>query len=155
MSNLLKIIHNSGNWQKHTFRAIAVGIYKDLKLSRQLQGVNKALGRGLSNALSGNIIEGNVGEVKIVVGKKGSIAIIYGLGEKSKVDSEILRKAGGAISKTCIKNKIESFSFLLPIDIKDKYMHQAAVEGLVLGSYQFNELKTTDKNDFKIKKDFS
>ena len=151
MSNLLKIIHNSGDWQKQASRAIAVGIYKDLKLSRQLQGVNKVLGRGLSNALSGNIIEGKVGEVKIVVGKKGSIAIIYGLGEKSKVDSEILRKAGGAISKTCIKNKIESFSFLLPIDIKDNYMHQAAVEGLVLGSYQFNELKTTDKNDFKIK----
>jgi len=151
MSNLLKIIHNSGDWQKHTSGVIAVGIYKDLKLSRQLQGVNKGLGRGLSNALSGNIIEGKVGEVKIVVGKKGSIAIIYGLGEKSKVDSEIIRKAGGAISKTCIKNKIESFSFLLPIDIKDNYMHQAAVEGLVLGSYQFNELKTTDKNDFKIK----
>jgi len=151
MSNLLKIIHNSGDWQKYTIGAIAVGIYKDLKLSRQLQGVNKELGRGLSNALSGNIIEGKVGEVKIVVGKKGSIAIVYGLGEKSKVDSEILRKAGGAISKTCIKNKIESFSFLLPIDIKDKYMHQSVIEGLVLGSYQFNELKTTEKNNFKIK----
>jgi len=151
MSNLLKIIHNSGNWQKYTIGAIAVGIYKDLKLSRQLQGVNRELGRGLSNALSGNIIEGKVGEVKIVVGKKGSIAIVYGLGEKSKVDSEILRKAGGAISKTCIKNKIESFSFLLPIDIKDKYMHQSVIEGLVLGSYQFNELKTTEKNNFKIK----
>ena len=151
MSNLLKIIHNSGDWQKYTIGAIAVGIYKDLKLSRQLQGVNRELGRGLSNALSGNIIEGKVGEVKIVVGKKGSIAIVYGLGEKSKVDSEILRKAGGAISKTCIKNKIESFSFLLPIDIKDKYMHQSVIEGLVLGSYQFNELKTTEKNNFKIK----
>ena len=151
MSNLLKIKYNSGDWQKHTTDAIAVGIYKDLKLSRQLQGVNRKLGRGLSNALSGNIIEGKVGEVKIVVGKKGSIAIVYGLGEKSKVDSEILRKAGGAISKTCIKNKIESFSFLLPIDIKDKYMHQSVIEGLVLGSYQFNELKTTEKNNFKIK----
>ena len=52
MSNLLKIIHNSGVWQKQASRAIAVGIYKDLKLSRQLQGVNKVLGRGLSNALS-------------------------------------------------------------------------------------------------------
>ena len=30
-------------------------------------------------------------------------------------------------------------------------MHQAAIEGLVLGSYQFNELKTTDTNNFNIK----
>ena len=151
MSNLLKIKYNSGDWQKHTTDAIAVGIYKDLKLSRQLQGVNRKLGRGLSNALSGNIIEGKVGEVKIVVGKKGSIAIVYGLGAKNKIDSEILRQAGGAISKTCIKNKIETFSFLIPIDIKDNYMHQAAIEGLVLGSYQYTELKTTEINHFKTK----
>ena len=151
MSNLLKIIYNSGDWRNHSADAIAVGIYEDLKLSRQLQGVNKELGRGLSNALSGNIIEGKVGEVKIVVGKKGSIAIVYGLGKRNNLDSETLRKAGGAISKACIKNKIKSFSFLIPIDIKDNYMHQAAIEGLVLGSYQFNELKTTDTNHFSIK----
>ena len=151
MSNLLKILYNSGDWQKHTADAIAVGIYKDLKLSRQLQGVNRILGRGLSNALSGNIIKGDIGEVKIVVGKKGLIAILYGLGERNKVTSETFRIAGGSISKTCIKNKIKSFSFITPIDIKDNYMHQAAIEGLVLGSYQFNELKTTDTNNFNIK----
>ena len=150
MSHLSNIKHSSGDWRKQTSNGIAIGIFEDLKLSRQLQGVNKMLGRGLTNALTGNIITGKTGEVKLVVGKKGSIAIVYGLGKKKDLKPEILRRAAGAVSKTCNKNKIKSISFLLPIDIKDDYYSQAVAEGLVLGSYQFNEFKTIEKNLFTI-----
>ena len=151
MAHLSKIKHSSGDWQKIKSHAVAVGIYDDLKISRQFQGVNRKMGRGLSNMLAANLIKGKSGEVKIVVGKKGAIAFIFGLGNRGELNAETLRKAGGGVSKACNANKINSVSFLVPVDAKDDYMSQAAAEGLVLGSYQFNEFKTTDKDPFEMK----
>ena len=151
MAHLSKIKHSSGDWQKIKSHAVAVGIYDDLKISRQFQGVNRELGRGLSNMLAANLIKGKSGEVKTVVGKKGAIAFIFGLGNRGELNAETLRKAGGGVSKACNANKINSVSFLVPVDAKDDYMSQAAAEGLMLGSYQFNEFKTTDKDPFEMK----
>ena len=151
MAHLSKIKHSSGDWQKIKSHAVAVGIYDDLKISRQFQGVNRELGRGLSNMLAANLIKGKSGEVKTVVGKKGAIAFIFGLGNRGELNAETLRKAGGGVSKACNANKINSVSFLVPVDAKDDYMSQAAAEGLVLGSYQFNEFKTTDDDPFEMK----
>lgn len=151
MAHLSKIKHSSGDWQKIKSHAVAVGIYDDLKISRQFQGVNRELGRGLSNMLVANLIKGKSGEVKTVVGKKGAIAFIFGLGNRGELNAETLRKAGGGVSKACNANKINSVSFLVPVDAKDDYMSQAAAEGLVLGSYQFNEFKTTDDDPFEMK----
>ncbi len=151
MAHLSKIKHSSGDWQKIKSHAVAVGIYDDLKISRQFQGVNRELGRGLSNMLAANLIKGKSGEVKTVVGKKGAIAFIFGLGNRGELNAETLRKAGGGVSKACNANKIYSVSFLVPADAKDDYMSQAAAEGLVLGSYQFNEFKTTDDDPFEMK----
>jgi leucyl aminopeptidase len=151
MAHLSKIKHSSGDWQKIKSHAVAVGIYDDLKISRQFQGVNREMGRGLSNMLAANLIKGKSGEVKTVVGKKGAIAFIFGLGNRGDLNAETLRKAGGGVSKACNANKINSVSFLVPVDAKDDYMSQAAAEGLVLGSYQFNEFKTTDKDPFEMK----
>ena len=39
----------------------------------------------------------------------------------------------------------------MPIDVKNDYISQAVSEGLVLGSYQFNEFKTINENPFEIK----
>ena len=50
MSHLSKVKHSSVDWRKVKSDAIAVGIYEDLKISRQFQGVNRELGRGLTNA---------------------------------------------------------------------------------------------------------
>ncbi len=150
MAHLSKIKHSAGDWRKVKSDAIAVGIYDDLKLSRQFQGVNRELGRGLSNALTANLIKGKVGEIKTVVGKKGAIAFVYGLGKRGELNAETLRRAGGGVSKACVANKVESVSFLMPVDGKDAYHSQAVAEGLVLGSYQFNEFKTDGEDNFEM-----
>ena len=151
MAHLSIIKHIAGDWRKVKVNAVAVGIYDDLKLSRQFQGVNRELGRGLSNALVAKLINGKIGEVKTVAGNKGAVAFVFGLGKRGNLDAETLRRAGGGVSKACIANMVDSVSFLLPIDAKDNYYSQAAAEGLVLGSYQFNEFKTTDKDLFEMK----
>ena len=81
MAHLSKVKHSSGDWRRVKSDAVAVGIYEDLKISRQFQGVNRELGRGLTNALAANLLKGKVGEVKIVVGKKGALAFVFGLGK--------------------------------------------------------------------------
>ena len=150
MSHLSKVKHSSGDWRKVKSDAVAVGIYEDLKISRQFQGVNRELGRGLTNALAANLLKGKVGEVKIVVGKKGALAFVFGLGKKGQLNPETLRKAGGGVAKACVANKVKSVCFILPVDGKEAYMSQAVTEGLILGSYQFNEFRTTDEDPFEM-----
>ena len=151
MSHLSKIKHTTRDWRKVKSDAIAVGIFDDLKPSRQFQGVNRELGRGLSNAMAANLIKGEVGELRTVVGKKGAIAFVYGLGNRGDLNAETFRRAGACVSKACVANNIKSTSFLMPIDAKNDYISQAVSEGLVLGSYQFNEFKTINENPFEMK----
>lgn len=150
MAHLSKVKHSSGDWRRVKSDAVAVGIYEDLKISRQFQGVNRELGRGLTNALAANLLKGKVGEVKIVVGKKGALAFVFGLGKKGQLNPETLRKAGGGVAKACIANKVKSVCFIIPVDGKEAYMSQAVAEGLILGSYQFNEFRTTDEDPFEM-----
>jgi len=150
MSYLSNIKHGSGDWRKNKTNAVAVGIYDNLTMSRQIQGVNRELGRGISNVLSANLIEGKIGEVKTVVGKKGRLAFVYGLGKTGDLNSETLRKAAAGVSKLCISNKVSTVSFIIPKEAKDNYFSQAVAEGLVLGSYQFNEFKSTDDKPFEM-----
>ena len=150
MAHLSKVKHSSGDWHRVKSDAVAVGIYEDLKISRQFQGVNRELGRGLTNALAANLLKGKVGEVKIVVGKKGALAFVFGLGKKGQLNPETLRKAGGGVAKACVANKVKSVCFILPVDGKEAYMSQAVAEGLILGSYQFNEFRTTDEDSFEM-----
>ena len=150
MAHLSKVKHSSGDWHRVKSDAVAVGIYEDLKISRQFQGVNRELGRGLTNALAANLLKGKVGEVKIVVGKKGALAFVFGLGKKGQLNPETLRKAGGGVAKSCVANKVKSVCFILPVDGKEAYMSQAVAEGLILGSYQFNEFRTTDEDSFEM-----
>ena len=151
MAHLSNVKYGSGDWRNNKTDAVAVGIYEDLKMSRQIQGVNRELGRGISNALSANLLKGKIGEVKIIIGKKGNLAFVFGLGKVGNLIPETLRKAAAGVSKLCISNSVSSVSFLIPKEAKDDYISQAAAEGLVLGSYQFNEFKTTGEKPFNIK----
>ena len=90
MTNLLKIDHIERDWQNAINKCVSVGIYDSLQLNRQLQGVNRKLGRAISHALSANIIKGKIGEITRVVGKKGLVAYVYGMGQKGNMNPEAL-----------------------------------------------------------------
>tara|TARA_B100000131_G_scaffold21727_1_gene20956 strand:+ start:1775 stop:2509 length:735 start_codon:yes stop_codon:yes gene_type:complete len=152
MGNLLKINHITGNWQNSTDKSFSVGIYDSLQLNRQLQGVNRLLGRAISHTLSAGLIKGKLGEIHRIVGKKGTVAYVYGLGKKGQLTPEDLRIAGAGVAKACIADRIESVTFMMPIEAKDALMSQAASEGIVLGSYQFNEFKSNNDEAFELKR---
>ena len=142
MANLLKIECIERDWQNATDSCVSVGIYNNLQLNRQLQGVNRKLGRAISHALSAKIIKGKIGEVTRLVGKKGLVAYVYGMGEKGSMNPESFRISAAAVSKSCLKDKIKSVTFLMPSEGKDSASSQATAEGIVLGSYQFYEFKS-------------
>ena len=142
MANLLKIECIERDWQNATDQCVSVGIYNNLQLNRQLQGVNRKLGRAISHALSAKIIKGKIGEVTRLVGKKGLVAYVYGMGEKGSMNPESFRISAAAVSKSCIKDKIKSVTFLMPSEGRDRASSQATAEGIVLGSYQFYEFKS-------------
>ena len=142
MANLLKIKHISNDWHNSKDQSVSVGIYENLQLNRQLQGVNRKLGRAISHTLTAGLVKGKIGEVTRIVGKKGFVVYLYGLGEKGKLTPEVFRIAAASVAKACISDNINSVTFLLPIEAKDNTISQATSEGLVLGSYQFNEFKS-------------
>ena len=104
MANLSKIKFIERDWQSTSYQAVSVGIYDNLQLNRQLQGVNRKLGRSISHVLSTEIIKGKVGEVTRVVGKKGLVAYVYGMGQKGKeLNPESLRLSAASVAKACIR----------------------------------------------------
>ncbi len=149
MAHLNTVEHTTKNWQSIKRDVIVVGLYDDLKLTRQFQQVNRVLGRALSNALSANMIKGKAGEVVDLVGKNGLRAFVVGLGKRRPLSVEALRQAGAAASKAAIQKKLGNLTFIVPLEARSVEQSQAVAEGLVLGSYQFLEFKTAENNEDK------
>ncbi|MGL5207229.1 MAG: leucyl aminopeptidase, partial [Acidaminococcaceae bacterium] len=75
--------------------------------------------------------------------------VITGLGEESKVTPNILRKAAGETARKIIgeDEKILVYCPLAIMGTENIYLG-ALAEGLILGSYEFNEYKNNGKNKF-------
>jgi len=128
---------------------IGIGIFSDLQIDAQIKEIDKSYGKAISNAISTKYIDGKKGQIKLFPANNKKIIMIFGLGEKDSFTSESMRKVGGSITKSCIHNKINSIAITMPKNVTDPYFFQAFSEGLMLGSYQFNELRT-QKKEFNL-----
>lgn len=108
--------------------------------------------KALSTTLDEKIVTGSASEVLSFrearfLGFRNVITV--GLGLENKLNHEVVRQAGAALYKEAkaIKSK-EVFVNLDGLTAGKKYLAEytrAFVEGLVLASYNFDELKTADK----------
>jgi leucyl aminopeptidase len=71
--------------------------------------------------------------------------IALGLGPKKELNLESLRRAGGQLARKAREVRIESAFIEWPRQFKDDQI-KAFVEGILLGSYQFNRYKTQLKD---------
>jgi leucyl aminopeptidase len=71
--------------------------------------------------------------------------IVLGLGSKKELSLESLRRAGGRLARKAREVRIESAIMEWPRQFKDDQI-KAFVEGIILGSYQFNRYKTQLKD---------
>lgn len=88
-------------------------------------------------------------------GKEGETTLIYlkgqpekriamlGLGNKSEINTEKLRRAYAAITKLCRQKKLTSINLVLPkcVSMKPQDLISGVAEGLLLPNYVFNALK--------------
>ncbi len=88
------------------------------------------------------------GQAAIAHPKEGFTAerlIVLGLGLKSEVSAEVFRRVGGRLARKAREIRVEEVAVEWPRQLKDEEI-KAFVEGILLGSYQYNRYKTQLKD---------
>jgi len=79
------------------------------------------------------------GEVMVLPGGGGRTLIAVGLGERSRRDAEAMRLAGAALARNA---KAERIAFLGGSVVQDEALAQGLVEGVALGTYDFDRYRS-------------
>jgi len=133
---------------------LVLGIFKGQKYSGTVKSVNDKLDGAIKNNSNEENFEADLGQSVMLTSTFGKIGskrvLLVGLGEKSKLRSNVLRKAG-----TLIMSKIRNISETAIISSEfttDSGDVSALTEGLLLGSYEFSKYKTGKVPKIKIEK---
>jgi len=152
MAHLLNLNHSSDSLKSIKADAISIGIFEDGILTSQGKVVDVLLNGQISSAVKRSDVKGKDGETTIFYSDNGPI-IVIGLGKKEKFDTESIRKAGGTLAKKAIAKK---YAHVVCENLGGKSaaaFSQALAEGFVLGSYQFNDYLTKNKDElFELEK---
>ena len=148
----LKIEYSKNKLNKENLDAIIVFMAEDLDiLGNGLRELPKELKKYLTNSLKIKAFKANKGKSHHFFSGFSKIPqlLIIGLGKKSEIDSELLRRHAGKAGR--LLNSLKSVnvgvfisSFLR--DVSDIEIGQVLVEGLTMGAYEFNLYKKQEKN---------
>ena len=127
---------------------LCIGVYKNHSMTRNGSDIDEASGGAISSAIKVGDIKGKLGEVNYFYVNDRRLAII-GLGDKDETSSDTVRLAAGIALRSAISKKADSVTIDCFCSGLDSC--QAMGEGIVLGSYQFLDYKTKDKNKFETK----
>ena len=125
---------------------LCIGVYKDHSMTPNGSDIDDASGGAISSAIKVGDIKGKIGEVNYFYVNDRRLAII-GLGEKDEINSDTVRLATGSALRSAISKKADSV--VLDCFCSGLDSCQAMGEGIVLGSYQFLDYKTKEKNKFE------
>ncbi|MEC7849714.1 MAG: leucyl aminopeptidase [Candidatus Neomarinimicrobiota bacterium] len=127
---------------------LCIGVYKNHSMTRNGSDIDEASGGAISSAIKVGDIKGKLGEVNYFYVNDRRLAII-GLGEKDEISSDTVRLATGSALRSAISKEADSVAIDCFCSGLDSC--QAMGEGIVLGSYQFLDYKTKDKNKLEPK----
>jgi len=125
---------------------LCIGVYKNHSMTPNGSDIDDASGGAISSAIKVGDIKGKIGEVNYFYVNDRRIAFI-GLGEKDEINSDTVRLATGSALRSAISKKADSVALDCFCSGLDSC--QAMGEGIVLGSYQFLDYKTKEKNKFE------
>ncbi|HST59223.1 MAG TPA: leucyl aminopeptidase, partial [Longimicrobium sp.] len=111
------------------------------------QSLDGALDGQLSTLVSRGDAKGGFGKTALVFPAAGSAerVLLVGVGKGEELTPERLRRAAGSAAKQAGKSRAASVTFALPVSaIAPAEAARAVAEGLVLGAYDFKELKEAD-----------
>ena len=126
---------------------VFIGIYKDKTLTPSGNDLSTDIKSGFDSAIKSGDVKGKTGELNFfyVDGRKYALV---GLGSKSKINAEKIRIASGSAIRSAISKKAKTITldcFCSEID-----SCQPMGEGIALGGYEYNDLKTMDDKSFNI-----
>ena len=139
----------TGDWQEIKPDLFALGLFEAGTLTARGKSANESVGGQISNAMKSGDLKGKAGELTVFYGDDSRVLVV-GLGKKKDFSAEIVRSAAGSVAKIAIEKKlkhvlVESFG-----EDKTMYAGQALAEGLILGSYQYLDFHTNDKDQFEL-----
>ena len=150
---VLNKIH-SDNSKNISTELLVIGRFKDTNIQKCLPFLNNDDKERILNCVSLDLSNGDFGDYLLVPGdNKVKRIIFFNLGEKKKLTNDKLRAYGAKVYSLINSKKIKSMhldskSFLLKTDDKA----QSFIEGLVLGSYKFEDYKSNkNKNNYLSK----
>jgi len=146
MSYLQEVTNTDRPWSETNARLLVVGIFENQELTTLGQEIDTHLGGVISKASGLGDLTGKPGEARTFY-DDDRVVLVMGLGPRDKFDSEAIRKAGGSISKAALASKQTTLVVECFCACSDKSDCQALAEGLVLGSYRFNDHRTGDDDD--------
>ena len=146
MSNISNINVLESSMKDADSELICIGIYRDQTMTPNGSELDQEFGGTISSAIEVGDVKGKVGEVNYFYINNRRLAVI-GLGKKEDISEETVRLAAGSAIRSSIAKKADSVTIDCFCSGLDSC--QAMGEGIVLGSYQFLDYKTKDKNKFE------
>tara|TARA_B100000029_G_scaffold199738_1_gene198088 strand:+ start:124 stop:1590 length:1467 start_codon:yes stop_codon:yes gene_type:complete len=144
------------NSKKISSELLVVGRFKNSKIEKTISFLSKVDKKNVLDALSIDLSDGISGDYIILKGSSSFKRImLFNLGNKDKLTNDNMRAFGSKLyslvnSKKIKKMALDAKSFSMTTN--DKV--QALVEGMILGSYKFEDYKT-NKNKKNYLKDVS
>ncbi len=148
MAHITEVDVSNESWNETNAGLIAVGVFQDKSFTPMASNINDGSDGALSKAIEMGDVKGKNGESNLfyIDGKRIQL---LGLGKKEELNAETIRLAAGRVSRLAINKKIDHLAIECPSN--ENEICQALAEGLVLGSYQFLDYKTKEKNVFELK----
>ena len=152
MAHLSTLKHTTDSLDSIKADAISIGIFKDGSMSSRGKAVDNMMNGQISSAFKRGDIKGEHSETTIFYTENGPV-IVIGLGKADNFETECIRKVGGTLAKKAISKKYAHVACENFGGNGSASFGQALAEGLVLGSYQFNDYMTKKKEElFELKK---
>jgi leucyl aminopeptidase len=129
---------------------LAVAVFADRELGPGADEVDAAMGGSLREFMSETGFEGKPGDT-MVIPTNGTLgaraALLIGLGARSDITADGLRRAGAAIARRGAKVTTVATTLLdaAPESLERRVAAQALVEGVALGGYKFLRYKGEGK----------
>jgi leucyl aminopeptidase len=150
----MNIVVQQGFIQQTDADAVVVNLFKGVRQPGGATGaVDKALGGAISELIAGGDFKGKLGETAVLY-PRGAIpprrVVLVGLGEAEGFDLEKVRKASAAAAKKAKQLGVKRLATIVHGagigGLEPQDAAQATVEGALLATYEFTELKT-QKNE--------
>ena len=103
-----------------------------------------------------DLFKGKATEVYSSISYKDDNVVLLGLGEKDKLDFQVIRKSFYKLGKELMKNKVDSIGLSVPKfdGLCYKRTNAAIAEGLLQAEYSFDKYKSEKKNPYPLKEVF-